>query len=449
MKRMTLFACVISSLALCAAPLVQVTQSKVDGIYAKGEQITITAQVMDEGKPVSGHTVTYTLEQDGAQTIRGKFVSDAGKPFTWSTAMNANGALRTEFVLLDAQGKKIPLPPKEANDQYRFVSGLMGATVAPEEMKLPFEKPADYESFWNQQKERLGKEPMQVLEKVQGDTIYGVTVYDVKISCPGGKVVSGYLGIPRNAKEKSHPALVFYQGAGVTGAARHQVINYGREGYIALCINALGILNGQKPEYYRELAQGEFKEYYYKMYPSKEEHFFVGLALRVWRSLEFIKSLPEWNGKDLVVMGSSQGGWQALCAASQDKAVTFCFAGVPAFSDYYGPFCSTPRRMAYTNNLGMTFRKNNLSEAAIKEYLLKVAAYFDPAFFAEKVQCKTVVTVGYCDLSCPPTTVYGIYNAIPAADKRIVHFPSFTHAGAGRVPADVDRFIKDIPKNTK
>ncbi|NMA46826.1 MAG: hypothetical protein GX945_09725, partial [Lentisphaerae bacterium] len=64
--------------------------------------------------------------------------------------------------------------------------------------------------------------------------------------------------------------------------------------------------------------------------------------LRVMRSLDFVKTLPEWNGRDLIVVGSSQGGGQAIAAAGLDPQVTLCVAAVPALSDHAGTLATPP-----------------------------------------------------------------------------------------------------------
>ena len=46
------------------------------------------------------------------------------------------------------------------------------------------------------------------------------------------------------------------------------------------------------------------------------------------RSLEFIKTLPQWNGKDLIASGGSQGGLQTIWAAALDPDVTRGESGV-------------------------------------------------------------------------------------------------------------------------
>ena len=60
-----------------------------------------------------------------------------------------------------------------------------------------------------------------------------------------------------------------------------------------------------------------------------QKAFFNGMSLRVMRALEYIKSRLEWNGKDLIARGSSQGGLQTLWAAALDKDVTRADVAIP------------------------------------------------------------------------------------------------------------------------
>lgn len=56
--------------------------------------------------------------------------------------------------------------------------------------------------------------------------------------------------------------------------------------------------------------------------PNSETTDQLGMLLRDWRALQWAKTLPEWNGKDVAVAGGSMGGYQALAMAALDPGVT-------------------------------------------------------------------------------------------------------------------------------
>ena len=51
---------------------------------------------------------------------------------------------------------------------------------------------------------------------------------------------------------------------------------------------------------------------------------------------DFLTSQPDWDGKNVIVQGGSQGGALAIVTAGLDKRVTACVANHPALSDMAG-----------------------------------------------------------------------------------------------------------------
>ena len=50
--------------------------------------------------------------------------------------------------------------------------------------------------------------------------------------------------------------------------------------------------------------------------------------------MDYIASLPEWNGKTIGVTGSSQGGFLSIAVAALDKRITFLAPVHDAMCDY-------------------------------------------------------------------------------------------------------------------
>lgn len=58
----------------------------------------------------------------------------------------------------------------------------------------------------------------------------------------------------------------------------------------------------------------------------------------------------------------------------------------------------------------------------------QVVRYFDAMNFATRIKCPTIVSVGFVDKVCPPTSVFAAYNNIPAeVEKKIVMRPAMGH----------------------
>jgi cephalosporin-C deacetylase-like acetyl esterase len=72
--------------------------------------------------------------------------------------------------------------------------------------------------------------------------------------------------------------------------------------------------------------------------------------------------------------------------------------------------------------------------------ILQVARYFDCMNFATRARAEAILSVGFIDGTCPPSSVYAAYNNLPGK-KQIVNKPLMTHAS----PPDVrDAFAKAI-----
>jgi cephalosporin-C deacetylase-like acetyl esterase len=238
--------------------------------------------------------------------------------------------------------------------------------------------------------------------------VAGVELVDVQVDCVGGVPVSGYLAMPMvaKAKAKSLPAILTVHGAGVNSASAGVAAWAVKEGgMLALDINAHGLPNGKPADFYKALAAGELRDYRVRGRENREQVYFKGMFLRVVRAIDFLTSLPEWDGKTLIVYGSSQGGFQAFAAAGLDERVTFICAGVPAGCDHTG---MKVKRVAGWPKL-VAWNENGRPDEAS----LQAARYFDNVNFATRAKCRgAAVTVGFIDGTCPPTSVYAAYNAL-------------------------------------
>ena len=411
-------------------------------VYKAGEKIVFTIRLLENGRMPADKKISYQLWHD-RRVIKKDTVS-ASEELVVETSSETPGWIYIKFRAENGSGREIRQQVKRSGrTAAAAVSGSIGAMVEPEKL-LPFlEEPADFDAFWNRVKAELAAVPLKELQKtlVAKDE---VGVFDIKVSCAGDKPVSGYLCMPGGAKKKGCPAYVSFHGSGVRSARKN--VWMAKRGVIALDINAHGIENGKPREFYRDLH----KNHYYKTLDKfrrtryavwnrhdRDLYYFKGVYMRVMRALEYVKSLPEWDGKHLIVAGASQGGAQVLAACALDKDVTFARAGVPALCDHSG--CLANRRSGWPDLYTREeYRKN-------PEYQ-KCASYYDGAYFAKRIRCPIYMYTGFVDGICPPTTVFAAYNSIPAGVKK---YMQTTPDGGHTVPGDqaaaaLDAYINSI-----
>lgn len=374
--------------AQTAAPVLALKASTdhQDAIYKAGETATFTIEASQDGKPLAEGKVVCVLSKDGVQPQPPQTLNVKDGKATLIGKLDEPG-----FLLLRATSGKS--------------SALAAAGYDPLQLKPSLPVPEDFDAFWTAQKAELAKVPMKpTLTPVQ-TAVKGVDAFDLQVECLG-KPVSGYFGRPKNAKPKSLPAILHVHGAGVRGSNPGSVFWAANEGgMLSLDINAHGIPNGKPKEFYDALAAGELKDYRSLGNKDREQCYFKGMFLRLIRAIDFLTAQPEWDGKTLIVYGSSQGGFQAFAAAGLDERVSFFCAGVPAGCDHTG---SQANRIA-----GWPKIVPNDAEGKPDAAALQTSRYFDCVNFATRAKCKgAAVTVGFIDTTCPPTSVYAAYNAL-------------------------------------
>ncbi len=357
-----------------------------DALYKVGETATFTLEARQDGKPLVEGKVVCVLSKDGVQPQPPQTLNVKDGKATIIGKLDEPG-----FLLLRATLGK--------------ASAMAGAGYDPLKLQPSMPVPEDFDAFWAAQKAELAKVPMKSTLTPVTSPSKPVEAFDVQIDCLG-KPVSGYFGRFKGAKPKSLPAILHVHGAGVRSSNLGSVSWAANEGgMLSLDINAHGLPNEKPKEFYDALAAGELKDYRIEGNQDREKVYFKGMFLRLIRAIDFLTAQPEWDGKTLIVYGSSQGGFQAFAAAGLDERVTFICAGVPAGCDHTG---SQANRIA-----GWPKIVPNDAEGKSDAAALQASRYFDNVNFATRARCRgAVVTVGFIDTTCPPTSVYAAYNAL-------------------------------------
>ncbi len=407
----------------------ELTTNKAEALYARGEEIVFSVALLSQaGEAASGRTVSYTLRGDGNLREDGTFISSEN-PYLLRSRLGFPGWVYLRCVLLDAEGKQVKFI--NSRNREETLSGGIGAMVEPYEIRAVGQEPSDFDKFWQQARAELAALPLEVkLEPLsRGANDDGKLIcYDVKINCPGGRPVSGYLAKPSGAAAKTLPGLVSYHGAGVRSASLETALWRSRMGFIAMDINAHGLENGQPAEFYQELNNTELKGYSNQGKEDPLKFYFRGMYQRVLRSLEYLKSCPEWDGQNLVVIGGSQGGAQALVAAALDPQVSLCIAGVPALSEHSGALASPPRQPGWPR-----LYRVNAQGKPDNEAVCRTAEYYDNIHFASRIKAECYLSTGFVDTTCPPTGVFAVYNNLPAGiHKEITLTPNAGHGAPNR-----------------
>lgn len=391
-----------------------VRTEKENATYKTGEAVNFTITLAKGSPAPRDAEITWSISKDGVPPIvNGKAKLVDGKA-TATASLDEPG-----FLLCRVSW----------NQDGRVHSSLGGAAIDPLLIKPSMPVPDDFDAFWDAQKKKLAAVPAKatMIPVPAPANIKKAETFDVKVDALGTPV-SGYLARPLNAKPKSLPIILMVHGAGVVSSNLSSAASWAEQGMLAFNMNAHGIPNGKPPAYYTNLAQTDLKDYRYVGRDSRETCYFLGMFLREMRALDFLCSQPEWDGKTVVVYGSSQGGFQGFAIAAIDSRVTFLAAGVPAGCDHTGVLVNRVN--------GWPKIVPNLPDGKPDPKVLEASRYFDNVNFAAKTKAKgAYLTVGFIDTTCPPTGVYAAYNALPIAAKAIYDDIPSGHANSPQASA--------------
>lgn len=383
--------------------------------YKIGEEMIFSFKV-DFGTVKPGKwSLVYERKGDDHVTFSGKIPAD--QTLTVKTSIDRPGFVNVNAYIVNGKGKQIT--KLDYRNKYAPIGFFAGAGVETETL-CDCGEPEDFDAFWAKQKKLLEQCPFKdnterILEKALEDG----NVYAVSIPAPALHPATGYMTIPKGAKEKSLPILITFNGYGLLHQTPPESI---MQDCIFFHLNAHGQKLGADDAYYEEFFKSVCTgncSYAYdpELNKDPEKCYFHGMAMRVLRTLEYLKTLPEWDGINITASGNSQGGLQTMWAAALDHDVTVASPAVTWCCD-----------MAGSTKAG---RQRGLYPIPYQPAL----EYYDPVFMAKRItQAEVMIRRGGLgDYICPPSGVAISYLNLATPNKTVLWHQGSDH---GFVPED-------------
>jgi cephalosporin-C deacetylase-like acetyl esterase len=260
-------------------------------------------------------------------------------------------------------------------------------------------EPSDFDAFWSKvlaEARKIKLDPVLTLvpERCTSEAnVYHISFQNDK---PGSKIY-GMLAIPK--KPGKYPAILKVPGGGVYrygGDPRTAAL-----GVITLEIGIHGIPVNLDPQVYADLANGALSNYFTMRMNDRDEFYFKRVYLGCIKAVDFIFTLPEFNGTEIAVTGQSQGGMLSIVTAALDKRIKY-------LAPIYPGGCDNVRYLTKkTINSPSSYRYKEPKPGEIE-----TIAYFDVVNFARRLSIPGLYTWGYNDVVCTPTSMYSAYNVI-------------------------------------
>jgi cephalosporin-C deacetylase len=364
---------------------------KSSNIYALGETAGWYVTL-----PWGSPGASYVIRKNNLDEIgHGRILP--GKPTSIEAKLDEPGMVYVE-VLENTPGAK----PK-----------ALGAAVAPEKIQPSIPAPPDFDAFWKAKIAALRKVPARPELTEKPSEKDGVDFAILKMNHLDGKHVWGQVAKPHDpTRKKKFPGLVILQWASPPYPLQKPwVTDRAAEGWLAVNIEPHDVMPDQPKEYYDALPK-ELKEYNTIETRNRDRNYFLYMYLADLRAVDYLASRPDWDGKTLVVMGTSMGGQQSLCTAGLHPKVTAMLVNVPAGADANGT--AHGRKIGYPNW--------DVSDPKV----LETAQYFDTVNCAARIKVPSLVAMGFIDTVTPPVGIWAAFNQIQAP-KQAAPMPTSPH----------------------
>lgn len=283
-----------------------------------------------EGAVTNQFDVVVQRRGDDGKKETKRFPIKVGETVTYETSIAEPGFVDVRAHIESEAKKRLKHTVNYWGGNHKYdVCAMMGAGAEISSLKQSVPEPADFDEYWAKEKSKLQDVPVEAVLNCVNTNLYGKCVYEVTIASPTKQPVTGYLVMNPNAEPGTQSATVEFMGY---GCGKQYPLNYTYDG-ILFQINAHGYELGKNNAYYREFNKSIMSNGHgYAMDPEQNSNpdtaYFHDMLLRVLRALEYVKSLPQWDGKNLTVAGGSQGGLQAIWAAAHDYEVSKCRIGI-------------------------------------------------------------------------------------------------------------------------
>jgi cephalosporin-C deacetylase-like acetyl esterase len=389
---------VLSAAHPCRAQLVEIKPDRTDGIYRVGDTVHWTVTWRGSS---NAPATQYTFKHGG--------LTDVGQGSV--TFSNNAAALETKFDAPDTMLVELKWQPDRPANR-----AVAGAVATPERITAAAPAPGDFDAFWQGQLEKLKRVPPNPQLEPVDSRKPGVLYWKVRLDNINQTHIQGQLARPE--KGDKFPALLIVQWAGVYALHPDWITGHAAAGWLALDIEAHDLPIDKPDSFYKDQFAGPLKDYWRIGNDDRDASYFLRMYLSAVQALEYLMTRPDWDGKTLVVTGTSQGGQQTLMLAGlHPKNITAAMALVPAGCDMMAP--AVGRASAYPNWYSSTWDKD-------AEKVRETSRYFDVVNFARHIECPVLIGLGLRDETCPPATVLAAVNVI-SSPKEVVMLPTSGH----------------------
>ena len=391
-----------------AGSTITLVPNKPKAVYQTGEDIVWQVQVRGD-QASSFANATYVLKEGGGTIIGQGTIAFQSAEAAIHTSLTRPGTILAEVTATNAS--------------HQTIRALAGAAIAPDRIPVSSPCPEDFDAFWKSKLAELATVPEHPVLQPDSGGKPNAAYWKITLDNIRGTHIHGQLARP--AQGEKFPAMLVVQWAGVYPLQQKWATDHAAEGWLVLNILAHDLPIDEPKSFYDELNEHALKNYTAIGNDDRERSYFLRMFLACYRAVDYLSERPDWDGKTLVVTGTSQGGLQSFVAAGLNHKVTAVLDLVPAGCDNTGGLVGRKPGWPYW-----------MAKAAgnDEKKLMDTSRYFDGVNFAARITCPTLVGLGLIDTTAAPSGVFAAINQIHAP-KEVVVMPDANHHGSNKTHA--------------
>ncbi|MCR4583728.1 MAG: acetylxylan esterase [Prevotella sp.] len=411
------FVCILPTVAVENYPyrsdyLWQTVPDHADWLYKTGERARVDVGFFLYGMPQDVE-VSYEIGPDMMPaTSHGKVRLRGGRATIDMGTLQKPGFLDLRLTAT---------VPAAGSQAARTFQHHVKVGFSPEQLKPYTQNPSDFDAFWQQNvaeaRKAVPNSGLLVSKKyVEAYSTDKVDCYLLKLHIDRRHSIYGYLTMPKSqagAQQQRYPVVLCPPGAGIK-TIKEPMRNhyYAENGFIRLEMEIHGLNPEMTAAQFAEISAAFSGEngYVENGLDNRDNYYMKHVYVACVRAIDFLTSLPEWDGRNVAVQGGSQGGALSIVTAALDSRVTHCVANHPALSDVAG----------YLDHRAGGWPHMNRDNQMLTPEKVKTLQYYDVVNFARRLRCPAFLTWGYNDNVCPPTTSYIVWNLIPSEKESLV-----------------------------
>ena len=366
--------------------------------YKVRENVKFTITVLQYGNPLKNISIRYEVMPEKMDPVKKETLAlKEGRVTIDGGTMKSPGFLQC-WAYTTVDGKEY--------------SGFATAGFEPLKIEPTTKQPRDFSEFWDKAKAENAKIPLDArITLLPERCTETVNVYHVNLqNFRQGSRIYGILCLPK--KEGKYPALLRVPGAGVRGYQGDT--NMAKKGIITFEIGINGVPVTMDAGVYLDLYNGALNEYWFYNLDDRDRYYYKRVYLGCVRAVDFLFSLPQFDGEKLAVTGGSQGGALSIITAGLDPRVKWLAPIYPALCDLTGYLHGRAGGWPHM------FNKVNYAFNA-KDDKIETSKYYDVVNFARQIKVPGLYSWGFNDTVCPPTSMYSAYNVITAPKTLLLY----------------------------